>query len=82
MGCKGCDGCCKGPGYLTLRNSEVGKYKKFEHYPKEEIFFWTLVNISGPCPYLTDNNLCEIQDYKPKRCEKCLCLPTRIEKNS
>lgn len=75
MNCKKCGLCCK---WLLVATLPKGGELDWDYIKARDLIAVDRGNfislyINAPCKYLTDNNLCSIQDSKP---ESCLDFPS------
>jgi len=70
-GCKRCSICCR---VMPLRMEQVGFDKKWVE-GRGGIIVGTHIYIPSPCKWITEGNVCSIQDEKPEWCKK---FPTQI----
>jgi Fe-S-cluster containining protein len=89
MACQKCGNCCSGgEGYIVVTNATYRKHTKFRDYPHDFGLFYRVITITGACPYLTKDNLCEIYNQgrplqcRVGRCLKSLVLPAPVDKKN
>lgn len=80
--------CCRVPGQILVSNVERGVLESLSDRASKPLIFTTsktdgFVHLDlGPCPFLGDDNLCQVYESRPYNCRRMMCGRVDVAKES